>query len=291
MVDRLIGIGLRVYIVLGFAFIFAPIVSLMVFAFNEDRFPSLPWKGFSTRWFDAVFSTGDFTSALSNSLVVGAITAAIATFLGATAAYFLNRWNFRGKGVYLGIAVLPPCIPLIILGLALLIYLKEIGLSGSLKSVVVSHVVLASAFALGIVRMRLTEMDATLEEAAWNLGSSQWRAIREVVLPQAAPAILAALLITMAVSWDEFIIAWFVSGLDVTLPVAIFNELQGQVSARINAIGTIVFGVTITLVVVAQLILFVWAKTGRRRTGFEDEPVAGAAEGVADAERALVRGA
>jgi spermidine/putrescine transport system permease protein len=285
--DRLISIGFRIYIVLAFAFIFAPIVSLIVFAFNEDRFPSLPWKGFSTRWFEAVFDDPTFTSSLKNSLVVGAIVAAIATFLGGTAAYLLNRWNFRGKGVYLGIAVLPPCIPLIILGLALLIYLKEIGLSGSLRSVVVSHVVLASAFALGIVRMRLTEMDPTLEEAAWNLGSSQWRTIREVVLPQALPALLAALLITMAVSWDEFIIAWFVSGLDVTLPVAIFNELQGQVSARINAIGTIVFGVTIALVVVAQLILFVWAKTGRRR--IEAETVASEPE-VVESEQALARG-
>ncbi len=160
MTDRLIGIGFKLYIVLGFAFIFAPIVSLMVFAFNEDRFPSLPWKGFSTKWFEAVFATPEFTNALKNSLVVGGIVAVIATFLGGTAAYFLNRWDFKGKGVYLGIAVLPPCIPLVILGLALLIYLKEIGLSGSLTSVVISHVVLASAFALGIVRMRLTEMDA-----------------------------------------------------------------------------------------------------------------------------------
>ena len=271
MSERLIKYGFRLYIVLGFAFIFAPILSLIVFAFNEDRFPSLPWRGFSTRWFEAVFETPEFTSALKNSLVVGAIVAVIATFLGGTAAYFLNRWNFRGKGVYLGIAVLPPCIPLVILGLALLIYLKEIGLSGSLTSVVISHVVIASAFALGIVRMRLTEMDPSLEQAAWNLGSSQWRAIKEVVLPQALPAIVAALLITMAVSWDEFIISWFLSGLDVTLPVAIFNELQGQVSARINAIGTIVFGVTILLVVLAQVALFVWAKTGSRRLAVETD--------------------
>ena len=271
MADRLIGVGFRVYIGLAFLFIFAPILSLIVFAFNDNRFPSLPWSGFSTRWFDAVFATPEFTSSLKNSLIVGAIAALIATFLGATAAYFLNRWNFKGKGVYLGVAVLPPCTPLVILGLALLIYLKEIGLSGSLKSVVISHVVLASAFAMGIVRMRLSEMDAALEEAAWNLGASQWRAIREVVLPQAAPAIFAAFLITMAVSWDEFIMAWFVSGLDVTLPVAIFNELPGQVSARINAIGTIVFGVTILLVVLAQIALFAWAKTGRRRLAVETE--------------------
>lgn len=271
MTDRLINVGLRLYIGLAFAFIFLPIVALIVFAFNESRFPSLPWSGFSTDWFEAVFSSPDWRDSLKNSLAVAAVVAVIATFLGATAGYFVARWNFRGKGVYLGIAVLPPCIPLIILGLAFLIYLKEIGLSGSLTSVVISHVVLASAFALGIIRMRLTEMDPTLEEAAWNLGASQWRTIRAVVLPQALPAIVASLLISAAVSWDEFIISWFVSGLDVTLPVRIFNELQGQVSARVNAIGTVVFGVTILLVVLAQIVLLVWAKMGGRRAGLEGE--------------------
>lgn len=288
MTDKLINLGFRIYIFLGFAFIFAPIISLIVFAFNEDRFPSLPWKGFSTRWFEAVFADSTFTSALQNSLVVGVIVAGIATLIGAMAAYLLNRWNFRGKGAYLGIAVLPPCVPLIILGLALLIYLKEIGLSGSLKAVVISHVVLASAFALGIVRMRLTEMDQSLEEASWNLGASQWRTMREVVLPQVLPAIVAALLITMAVSWDEFIMAWFVSGLDVTLPVLIFNELQAQVSARINAIGTIVFGVTIALVLLAQASLFVWSRRGRRRKA--EAEAADLADEVAEAEHALVKG-
>lgn len=295
MTDRLIDVGLRLYIVLAFGFIFAPIVSLIVFAFNDARFPSLPWSGFSTRWFESVFESPEFTGSLKNSLVVGAIVAVVATFLGATAAYFLNRWNFRGKGVYLGVAILPPCTPLIILGLSLLIFYREldrfgIPIANSLTAVIVSHVVIASAFSLGIVRMRLTEMDASLEEAAWNLGASQWRTIKEVVLPQAAPAILAALLISMAVSWDEFIVAWFVSGLEVTLPVQIFNELQAQVSARINAIGTIVFGVSITLVVLAQIIVFVWLKTGARRTRIIAEAEPEEREELVPAEEAFARG-
>jgi spermidine/putrescine transport system permease protein len=286
--DRLINIGLKLYIILSFGFIFFPIVALVLFAFNDSRFPSLPWSGFTTEWFEAVFSSADWRDSLKNSLAVAAIVAVIATFLGATAGYFVARWNFRGKGLYLAVAVLPPCIPLIVLGLAFLIYLKDIGLSGTLTSVVISHVVLASAFALGIVRMRLTEMDPTLEEAAWNLGATQWRTIREVVLPQAAPALVASLLIAAAVSWDEFVISWFVSGLDVTLPVRIFNELQGQVSARVNAIGTVVFGVTILLVVLAQLALLVWAKTGGRQVGLV-ETGAQEDQALAPPERALAR--
>jgi spermidine/putrescine transport system permease protein len=111
-------------------------------------------------------------------------------------------------------------------------------------------------------------MDPALEEAAWNLGSNQWRTIREVVLPQALPAIVAAFLITMAVSWDEFIIAWFVSGFDITLPVKIFNLVQGTISPQINAIGSIVFGMTITLVLLAQAAIMFRDRIGvRRRTG------------------------
>lgn len=263
--DRLIGLGFRLYIGLGFLFIFAPIVTLIVFSFNADRYPSLPWKGFTTSWYRDVLNDSDVIDSFTNSLKVGAIVAGISTFLGSTAAYFLNRWEFRGKGVYLGIAVLPPTIPLIILALALRIFFREITVfSETLSAVVISHVVIATAFAMGIVRMRLSEMDPALEEAAWNLGASQWRTIREVVLPQALPAIVASLLITMAVSWDEFVIAWYVSGFDTTLPVQIFNLFQGQVSPRINAIGSIVFAMTVTLVLAATLFAAVIGRKGRR---------------------------
>ena len=144
-------------------------------------------EGLHEQWFDAVFATPEFTNALKNSLIVGGIVAVIATFLGGTAAYF-NRWDFKGKGVYLGIAV--PAVHSAHHPRAGAADLPEGDRAvGALTSVVISHVVLASAFALGIVRMRLTEMDATLEEASWNLGASQRRTIKEVVLPQVAPAL------------------------------------------------------------------------------------------------------
>ena len=161
MTDRLIGIGLRIYIVLGFLFIFTPIIALIVFSFNVDRFPSLPWKGFSTQWYSAVLNDDEVISSFKNSLFVGVIVAGISTFLGATAAYFLTRWRLRIQTPYLAVAVLPPCIPLIILALSLRIFFQQSGIfQDSLWAVIVSHVVLASAFAMGIVRMRLTEMDA-----------------------------------------------------------------------------------------------------------------------------------
>jgi spermidine/putrescine transport system permease protein len=145
---------------------------------------------------------------------------------------------------------------LLILGLALLIFLRQLQLAGSLPAVIISHTIIAAPFAFGIVRLRLAELDPHLEQAAWNLGANEWDAIRAVVLPQAAPALVAAFLLAMTVSWDEFIIAWFVSGLQITLPVYIWTSFQAEISTAVNAIGTIVFAVSITFVLIAELVLF-----------------------------------
>ena len=187
--------------------------------------------------------------------LVGVCASVLSTLLGFGAAYTDFRYHFFGKAVYLALALLPPTIPVVILGLAMLVFLSQVSLFGALHSVVISHVVFCLPFAMALVRLRLSQMDQSLEAAAWNLGASQWRALREVILPFTLPAILSALFITMAVSFDEFAIAWFVSGFNETLPVRILAMFQGQVSPRINAIGSIVFTVTMTLVILAQLIL------------------------------------
>ena len=255
MTDRIVSWLFKIYIFLLFAFIFAPLVTLVIFAFNESRFPYLPWQGFTFEWF-ASLNDDSVIAALKNSVVVAVVSAAIAAPLGCMAAYFLTRWSFTGKNVYLGFLISPPCIPLVILALTLLIYLRQLGLAKSLVGVIICHVVLAAPFALGIMRLRLAELEPDLEKAAWNLGATEWRAIQTVVAPQVTAAAIAAFLLSMSVSWDEFIIAWFVSGLDVTLPVYLWNQFQGQISAQINAIGTIAFAVSILLVIAAELLLF-----------------------------------
>ena len=269
MTDRVIGVLSRAYIALAFAFIFAPIATLVVFAFNKDRFPSLPWKGFSLHWFSTIWHDGAVRAAATQSVVVAVVVATLATVLGAAAAYFVSRWDFPGKTAYLGIIVAPPCIPLLILGLALLIFMRQIHLANSLRTVVISHTVIAAPFAFGIVRMRLAELDPHLEQAAWNLGASEWRAIREIVLPQAIPALVAAFLLSMTVSWDEFVVAWFVSGLEVTLPVQIWTSFQAEISTAVNAIGTIAFVVSISFVVLAEVLLFRVGAGGRERARWE----------------------
>jgi spermidine/putrescine transport system permease protein len=246
---------LQIYTAAVFAFVFTPIITIAVFSFNADRFPSLPWAGFSLTWYQAVFADPTIARGLVNSLIVAGATAVISTLLGLCAAYVDYRYRFVGKTIYTALMTLPPTIPVVILGLAMLTFEGRIGLTGTLWGVTAGHVVLCMPFAVALVRLRLADLDPNLEAASWNLGATRWSAMRDVIVPFCIPAIIAALFLTAAISFDEYMIAWFVSGLNETLPVRLLAMLQGQVSPRINAVGTMVFSVSIVLVVLAQLII------------------------------------
>ncbi|MDE3027369.1 MAG: ABC transporter permease [Paracoccaceae bacterium] len=260
---RTIDLLLKGWVVLCFLFVVAPIAASFVFSFNSDRFPTIPLGHFSLEWYGLIIADPKVWDGLRNTVVVAGIVAVVATAMGFGAAYTDYRYNFFGKQAYLALALIPPTIPAIIMGLAMLAYLSRLTLTGSVLSVIIAHVVICAPFAMAIVRLRLSQMDAALEPAAWNLGATQWRAMRHVIIPFCMPSILAALFITMAVSSDEFAVAWFVSGLNETLPVKVLGFLQGQVSPRINVIGSFVFVVSIALVIAAQLLMSGGA--GRRR--------------------------
>jgi spermidine/putrescine transport system permease protein len=257
MSGRLVNPLLWLYLALVFGFIFLPIVVSFVVSFNSQRFPTLPLGDFTTEWYEAIADDPTILPALVNTLIIGVSVSLLSTLLGFGAAYTDFRYRFFGKNVYLALALLPPTIPVVILGLAMLVFLSQVGLFGELHSVIVSHVVLCLPFAMALIRLRLSQMDPSLEAAAWNLGASQWRAMREIILPFALPSIFSALFITMAVSFDEFAIAFFVSGFNETLPVRILALFQGRVSPRINAIGSIVFTITMLLVILAQVALII----------------------------------
>jgi spermidine/putrescine transport system permease protein len=251
--NRTQNILLPIYVGLIFAFVFAPIIFSIIFSFNSQRFPTIPLGSFTTEWYVKILNDPDVWEAALNSLIVSVSTAFIATFLGFCTAYSDYRYNFRFKGPYLALILLPPTIPLIIMALAMLAWLSKIGVSGQLWSIVIAHSVLTAPFAMAIIRLRLHQMDPDLESASWNLGGTEWGTMRHVIVPFCKPAIVSALCLTAAVSFDEFAVSWFVSGLNKTLPVLILEIVQGNIDPQVNAIGTFVFLTSMTLVIVAQL--------------------------------------
>lgn len=258
--DLLLRWVLRFYTALVFLFVFAPIAASLVFSFNSDRFPTIPLGSFTTDWYVKAFSNPEVWDAALRSLIVSAVTAVLSTAIGFSAAYTDYRYEFLGKKAFLVLALLPPTIPLIILALAMLGWLSMFNASGMTLSIIIAHTVLCAPFAMAVIRLRLNQMDPNLEPAAWNLGASEWVTMKSVVIPFAFPSIIASLCLTAAVSFDEFAVAWFVSGLNKTVPVVILEILTGNIDPQVNAIGTAVFLVSITLVVIAQILVLGTAK-------------------------------
>jgi spermidine/putrescine transport system permease protein len=242
----------RLYVAAVFAFIAAPIAVIFVFSFDANRFPTIPWGGFSLEWHRAALDDAMIRTAFLNSLKVGLATAVGATLLGFAAAYLDFRYRFFGKRAFVLLVAVPPAVPVTILGMAMLAFLSRIGLFGQVAGIVVAHVAIASSFAMALIRLRLEDIGPDLEPAARNLGASHWQALAHVIVPFCAPSIAAAFFLSAAVSFDEFMVAWFVGGVHETLPVRILNLLQGQVNPKINAIGTVVLTISISLVVLAQ---------------------------------------
>lgn len=264
MSGRLLTWSLYAWLAIVFTFIFAPIIFSVIVSFNSDRFPTIPLGSFTTHWYETILADPDVWEAARNSIIVSLSTCVLATTLGFCTAYSDYRFNFRFKGPYLALVLLPPTIPLIIMALAMLAWFSRIGISGQLYAIIIAHTVLTAPFAMAIIRLRLNQMDPALEAAAWNLGASEWRTIREVIFPFCRPAIMSAACLTAAVSFDEFAVAWFVSGLNKTVPVIILEIVQGNIDPQVNAIGTFVFATSMTLVILAQVVFI--ARVGRSAT-------------------------
>ena len=188
---------LKGYAVIVFLFIFLPIIASVIFSFNSQRFPTVPLGSFSIEWYETIFFDPDVWDAVKTSMIVSTCTSILATFIGFCTAYADYRYKFRGKGAFLALALLPPTVPLIIMALAMLAWLARTGMSGQVWSIIVAHTVLTIPFSMAIIRLRLNDIDSNLEAAAWNLGATEWGAVKEVIYPFTRPAIISSLTLKM----------------------------------------------------------------------------------------------
>ncbi|WP_119417959.1 ABC transporter permease [Desertibaculum subflavum] len=245
----------RFYLVIGYLFLVLPIATMIVFSFQKGQFASIPGQGWTFGWYGKLFEDGSLIEALQNSLIVSPLAATGACVIGFFAAYAVNRYRFRFRGAFTVLLVLPILIPPLILGVGFLGLLARIGLQGQLLSVLLTHMVIIAAPAMAVIQLRLGQMPPALEEAAWDLGATEFQTLYKVVLPFAFPGIAGGWLLAFTFSFDEFIIAWFVSGFDPTLPVAVYAYMVGSIDPSLNAVGSIVFAISLLSLIGVELLL------------------------------------
>lgn len=237
-----------------FLFLYAPIIVLIAFSFEQGTFSTLPWSGFTTEWYAEMLADSRLRRATLNSAYVAVAVTTIATILGTLGAIALVRGRFRAKGLYRALVIAPMTIPGLILGIALLMWFNYLGFSTSLKTIVVGQLVFVTPFVVITVSARLRGFDPELEEAARDLGATRWQTYRRVTLPILTPGIVSGALFAFTLSFDDFLIAFFTSGVENTLPIYIWSKIQHGTNPVINAISTMVLLVSITLIVLSEAV-------------------------------------
>jgi putrescine transport system permease protein len=246
---------------LGFAFLYAPIISMVIFSFNANRLVTV-WSGFSLDWYGELFRDSQMIGAALLSLQIAAISATIALVLGTLAAVALVRFRrFRGRTLFAGMVSAPMVMPDVITGLSLL--LLFVAMEGALGwpagrgmlTIVIAHATFTTAYICVVVQSRLSDFDRSLEEAAMDLGASPVRTFFDITLPIIAPALVSGWLLGFTLSLDDLVIASFVSGPgSSTLPMVIFSKVRLGVSPDVNALATIIVGIVAIGVVIATAI-------------------------------------
>lgn len=251
------------YVALAFAFVFLPVVVLVQYSFQDGVVPVPPFRGFSLRWYEAVFADRKLMAAMGNSVVVAVLSSLVATALGFLAAWGLARRRPRFAPAIQFLLMAPIAVSYLIIGMGLLIVFNWLAVPKSLLAVGIGHVVINLPLAFAIVYSQMGEHQANVERAALDLGASEAKAMLYVTLPMLWPALLAAFVISATLSWDEFVIAFLLSRFDVTLPVVIWSMLRSGLNPELNATGSLVFAVSILLLLAVELAI----RRGRRRNG------------------------
>ena len=246
----------------GFLTLYVPVVVMVVYSFNAGKLSSV-WAGFSFKWYGALFSNEQVLAALGKSVLVAGMAASLSTIFGVLiAAAFVRFGRFRGRLLLSALASAPLVIPEVVMGLSLLLlFIAMEGLLGwpngrGLDTIIIAHATFGMCFAAVVIQARLRQFDQSLEEAAMDLGARQPYVFFSVTLPLIAPAIISAWLLTFTLSFDDLVIASFVSGPgSSTLPIVIFSKVRLGVTPEINAIATLMIGIIAIGVIIGARVM------------------------------------
>ncbi|MCR9071363.1 MAG: ABC transporter permease [Alphaproteobacteria bacterium] len=253
---------MRLTLLATFVFLYAPIVTLVAFSFNDSR-RNIVWRGFTTKYYEKALGNSELIEAFVNSLTIALLSTLIATVLGALTALLLWRFRFPFKAGYEGAMALPIVIPEICMGVAMLAFFAKVGWpSGlpwpfSLSAIIIAHVSFSFPFVAVVVRARLAGFNQELAEAAQDLGASEWRVFWDVMVPFMRPGLVAGALLAFTLSLDDFVITFFTSGPDtVTFPVKVYSMVRFSVTPEVNAASTVLIVLTVLLTSAALWLQF-----------------------------------
>ena len=243
---------LRGFFVLVIAFLYAPIVILLIFSFNNSAVPAFPLSGFTLHWYHEFLVNGDLRSALETSAMVAALTSIGAVILGVLASLALVR-RFRGKSLVSALLLSPLVIPYLVFGIALLLLFHTLGVTNGIPTVVIGHIVITLPYTILVLVPRIEQIDVSLHEAAYDLGAGRLRAFRAITLPLILPAVVSAFLIAFTTSFDEYAVASFLAGSRSTFPIYLYSALRFPSQLpQVIAVAVVVLVVSLTVVVAAE---------------------------------------
>lgn len=244
------GWALPVYTGVVVAYLFLPILVMILFGFNDPagRF-NVTWQGFTLRWYRTLFDTPELTTAIKNSLVIAGLATVAATALGTAMALALTRYRFRGRSGMNLFIFLPLGTPEVVLGASLLSMFVTLGVDRGLPTILIAHIMFNISFVVVTVKARTHGFNREWEEAAKDLGATPWVAFRTVTLPLILPGVMAAAVLAFALSIDDFVITLFNAGQETTFPLWVYGASRFGVPPQVNVMGTIIFvaGVTLAL--------------------------------------------
>jgi len=237
------------------AFLYLPILVLIVFSFNDSVTMALPLSGFTWRWYIALANNAVMLEAIRNSFYVASYATLLTLVVGTAAAFALDRARFPGKTAFRRLILLPLTLPGIITGISMLNFFNAIGMTLSLETVILGHATGLIAIVVTQVYARLQMFDRRLEEAASDLGARGWQTFLLVTLPNIRTALIGSGLLSFTLSFDEIPVTFFLTGRDNTLPMYIFSTMRRGITPEINAVGTIIVAVSLVLIVVSVRML------------------------------------
>ncbi|WGF87034.1 ABC transporter permease [Marinivivus vitaminiproducens] len=249
---------LRLWLAATFVFLYAPIVTLIAFSFNDSR-RNIVWQGFTLDYYVRAWDNASLIEAFTNSLVIALITTVFSTILGGLLALALWRFRFPAKAAVDGAVALPIVIPEICMGVALLAFFARTGLFAgasypwSLAPIIIGHVVFSFPFVAVVVRARMAGYDRSLSEASKDLGANEWQTFWNVTLPYMRPGLIAGAMLAMTLSLDDFVITFFTSGPEtLTFPIKVYSMVRFGATPEVNAASTALIVVTIVLTLIAM---------------------------------------